>query len=552
VSVEHLEQLELRLHEPLPVQDRVRLLNEISEELYEREPTRGATLAREALELARATHDVRGEAQALYCLGRNLYSQAEYPGVFETQNTSLVLFRSLGNTDGEARCSNLLGITYKQLADYGHALEMYEAALKGFRETADLKWQARVLSNVGNVEIQLGNFAVALELFEQALELRREVGDTEGAGFDLNNAAFGRIQRALQLRAAGDVTSCQIEAEDALRLLDRSLAIARQFGYKRLEAFCLQTMGEAYQAMSRPEVALGMADQFLQLARESKDKWIEAYGLACVGEVRHQLGQHAEAIELLRTALESFQALGSRDETARVLRILSQAHEAVGSLNDALLCLRKAGAIEQRLKNEETERRSRALSARRRLDQASQEAERYRRLAMEDSLTGLANRRQLDERLASLMHEAEARGSVLTIALADVDHFKGINDRFSNAVGDEVLRCVGEILRAHCRLGDMAGRFGGEEFMLIFRGLDMRAAAEACERVRRAVEAWDWKSIHPHLRVTLSMGLSSSTSFEHPQGLLDAAEHWLYEAKHHGRNQVQPLVLAPAGDVAPA
>lgn len=551
-SLDRLGRLEERLHEPLPVHERVRLLNGISEELYEREPARGAALAREAVELARATHDAPGEAQALYCLGRNLHSQAEYPDVFESQNAALALFRALGNVDGEARCSNLLGITYKQLADYGHALEMYEIALKGFRETADLKWQARVLSNVGNVEIQLGNFAAALELFEQALDLRRELGDTEGAGFDLNNAAFGRIQRALQLRAAGDNASCQIEAEDALRLLDRSLAIARQFGYKRLEAYCLQTMGEAYQAMSRPEVALGMADEFLKLARDSNDKWIEAYGLACVGEVRHQLGQHAEAIELLRTALASFEALGSRDEIARVLRSLSQAHEAEGNLNEALACLRKSGAIEQRLKTEETERRSRALAARRRVEQASREAERYRRLAMEDSLTGLANRRQLDERLASLMRDAEARGTVLTVALADVDHFKGINDRFSSAVGDEVLRCVGEILRAQCRLGDMAGRFSGEEFMLIFRGLDTRAAAEACERVRRAVESWDWKSIHPQLRVTLSLGLASSTSFAHPQGLLDTADHWLYEAKHHGRNQVQPLVLAPAGDVTPA
>jgi diguanylate cyclase (GGDEF)-like protein len=552
VKGERLERLEARLHEPLPVHERVRLLNEISEGLYEREPTRGAALAREALELARATHHASGEAQALYCLGRNLHSQSEYPAVFETQNAALGIFRAMGNVDGEARCSNLLGITYKQLADYGHALEMYEIALKGFRETADLKWQARVLSNVGNVEIQLGNFAAALELFEQALELRHEIGDTEGAGFDLNNSAFGRIQRALQLRAAGDVASCQAEAEEALRLLDRSLAIARQYGHKRLEAYCLQTMGEAYQAMSRPEVALGMAAQFLQLARDSNDKWLEAYGLACVGEARHQLGEHAQAVELLRSALGSFQALGARDEIARVLRILSQAHEALGTLNEALVCLRQAGAIEQRLKSEETERRARALSARRRLEQASQEAERYRRLAMEDALTGLANRRQLDERLASLMRDAEARGTVLTVALADVDHFKGINDRFSHAVGDEVLRCVGEVLRAQCRLGDMAGRFGGEEFMLIFRGLDMRAAAEACERVRRGVESWDWKSIHPHLRVTLSLGLASSTSFAHPQGLVDAADHWLYEAKHRGRNQVQPLVLSPAADVTPA
>jgi diguanylate cyclase (GGDEF)-like protein len=546
VNVESLHDLEARLHEPLPVHERVRLLNDIAEQLYEREAPRGAALAREALELARALHDRPGEAQALYCLGRNLYSLGDYPGVFDTQALALAHFRAMGDVDGEARCCNLLGITHRQLSDYGHALEMYESALKGFRQTSDRTWQARVLSNIGNVEIQLGNFSAALELFDQALDLRREAGDTEGAGFDLNNAAFGHIQRALQLRTAGDATSCQLEAEDALRLLDRALAIARQFGYTRLQAVCLQTMGEAYQAMARPEVALGMADQFLELARESNDKWIEAYGLSCVGEIRHQLGHHGEGIALLATALAAFEALGSRDEQARVLRILSQAHESTGNLTEALVCLRKAGTIEQRLKSEDTERRARAVSARRRLEMASQEAQRYRRLAMEDALTGLANRRQLDERLATLMREVATRGSVLTVALADVDHFKGINDRFSQAVGDEVLRSVGEILRGQCRLGDLAGRYAGEEFMLIFRGLDMRAAAEACERVRHAVESWDWKSIHPQLRVTLSMGLAASTSFDHPQGLLDAADHWLYEAKHHGRNQVQPLMVAPA------
>ena len=85
--------------------------------------------------------------------------------------------------------------------------------------------------------------------------------------------------------------------------------------------------------------------------------------------------------------------MGSRDECARVLRILSTAYEAGGNLVEALACLRKAGDIEQRLKSEDAERRARALAARRRLDQASLETERYKQLALEDSLTGLANRR---------------------------------------------------------------------------------------------------------------------------------------------------------------
>ena len=534
--------LEARLHEPLTVHERVRVLNDIAERLYERDALRGAGFAREAVALARATGDAQGEAQALYCLGRNLYSQADYPEVFETQNSALAIFRHLEDAHGEARCANLLGIAHRQLSDYGRALELYDAALKGFREAGDLKWQARVLSNIGNVEIQLGNYTAALELFDQALALRREVGDEEGAGFDLNNAAFGHIQRAHELRGGGNGQGAQLECELALRLLDRALGISRQFGYRRLEAFCLQTMGEAYQAMARPDVALEMSAGFLALATSSGDKWIEAYGRACVGELRHQTGDHEAALADLQAALAAFEALAAADQLARVLRVLSQVHEAREEFAEALACMRKSGAIEQRLRNEEAESRARALSARRRLDQARLEAERYKRLALEDALTGLANRRQLDERLASLLRDSRKGGSFVTVALADVDHFKGINDRFSHAVGDEVLKCVGEILRGHCRLGDLAGRYGGEEFMMVFRNLDMRTAAELCERIRRAVEGYDWPSIHPHLRVTLSMGLASSSSFEDAQGLLDAADHWLYEAKHHGRNQIQPRV----------
>ena len=541
--METLQLLEERLHEPLPVAERVKLLNEVAEHLYERDAARGAMLARESMALARAIEDGRGEAQALYCLGRNLYSQADYPGVFETQHDALARFTALGDRSGEARVRNLLGITHQQLADYGLAMTCYDAALEGFRDAGDKRGEARVLSNLGNVEIRLGNLAAALEFFDHALALRREVGDHEGAGFDLNNAAFGHVRLAQQYLKAGERGRARLEAEHAVRLLERALAIARSNGYQRLEAYCLQTLTEAYQAMERPEVALGMAGRFLDLA--TGDRWIEAYGLACLGEIRTRMGEAEEGIVQLREACAVFESLGSRDEVARVQRVLAEALESRGDLAGALASLKRAGAIDEALRAEQTQLQARALAARRKLEQTAQEAERYRRLAMEDALTGLANRRQLDEKLEEWLARTPD-SNALAVAIADVDHFKGINDRFSHATGDAVLRRVGEILREHCRVGDLAGRYGGEEFVLVFRGMDMRSANEVCERVRRAVESCDWKAIEPQLRVTLSIGIATSASFATAQGLLDAADHWLYEAKHHGRNQVQPVIVKAA------
>jgi diguanylate cyclase (GGDEF)-like protein len=152
-------------------------------------------------------------------------------------------------------------------------------------------------------------------------------------------------------------------------------------------------------------------------------------------------------------------------------------------------------------------------------------------------------RDRLDRRLEAIVRQALGAGSVLTVALADIDHFGGISDRFSRGVAEQVLRTVGLVLRSECRGRDFAVRYGPKEFVIAFPALELVAAAQRCEAMRRAVESRHWGAIHPQLRVTLSMGLASSRSFDCAASLLDAADHWLFEAKHRGRNQIRPNPL---------
>lgn len=542
MQLEEVEKLERRLKEPLSTPERVDILIVLADEFYSRDPVHGADLAREALDLARSSHNPRQEAQALHYLGTHFSAQADYAAALETQNEALSKFRALNDKAGEGRCLRALGIVQDHLADHGQALDLYEQSLKLFRELGDVDSQALVIANIANIEVQLGNFDSALELFDVALQIRRARPDDKRTAIDLNNAAVAHVQKALRLRQQGDVEHCQKEAEIGARMANRAVFIARRDANRRLEAFCMETLAEAYNAMAKPEIALDMANQFLALADESNDRWVKAHGIALIGEIRHQLGEHQVAIKLLQDALATFDATSSHSESGRICEILSKAYEATGNVAEALKYLRRHNDIKQKLRNEEVDRQARALTARRRLEHAGSETEHYKRLAMEDSLTGLANRRQIDSSLEEMLAEAEANNWMITVALADLDHFKAINDQLSHAIGDDVLRHLGDILRTHCRSKDLVGRYGGEEFVLVFRDMDMKMAREICERVRHAVETYDWSAIHPQLRVTLSIGLASSEFFRKPQQLLDNADHWLYEAKRLGRNLVQPVV----------
>lgn len=164
--------------------------------------------------------------------------------------------------------------------------------------------------------------------------------------------------------------------------------------------------------------------------------------------------------------------------------------------------------------------------------------EELERLAFVDSLTGLPNRLALEQHITHAHNHARATGETLAFAIADIDLFKLVNDRFGHATGDAVLREVGSILRSHCRITDLAARLGGEEFAIIMPGLTRREAFHACQRLRQAVEEFDWTSITQGLKITLSIGLTDSIC-ESPAQTLAMADRQMYRAKLEGRNRVR-------------
>ena len=161
--------------------------------------------------------------------------------------------------------------------------------------------------------------------------------------------------------------------------------------------------------------------------------------------------------------------------------------------------------------------------------------EELRRVVVKDELTGLANRRALDNHLRSAWAQAQHHDHPLACIMLDIDHFKQINDDFGHDAGDRALRGVAELLQTHSRTGDLAVRYGGEEFVLICPHSDLCGSLKLAERIRAQVQ--ELRGDFP--AITLSAGVAQMTSaMSAPEQLLRAADQALLAAKRQGRNRV--------------
>lgn len=159
--------------------------------------------------------------------------------------------------------------------------------------------------------------------------------------------------------------------------------------------------------------------------------------------------------------------------------------------------------------------------------------------ALTDPLTGLPNRRGIEERLAQSL----AGSAPVTLILFDLDRFKRVNDELGHDVGDDLLRRLGELLRDHLRRSDLIGRWGGEEFVMLSTGLTREEAVAAAERLRRAVAAAD---VGQAGSITASFGVALSRPGDRADALVARADAALYAAKRAGRNRVEEAQEAPA------
>ena len=164
-------------------------------------------------------------------------------------------------------------------------------------------------------------------------------------------------------------------------------------------------------------------------------------------------------------------------------------------------------------------------------------------LSRTDLLTGLVNRRHLDEHLAAQLVRSRRNGQAVSVLLLDVDHFKSINDTYGHQAGDTVLRELALRIGLELRAGDVAGRWGGEEFLLILPETDLPGSVLTGERIRRAMSAAPFDIGEMTIAVTLSGGCATSVAGSVvAEDLIRRADSGLYLAKSSGRNRINAAV----------
>jgi diguanylate cyclase (GGDEF)-like protein/PAS domain S-box-containing protein len=163
---------------------------------------------------------------------------------------------------------------------------------------------------------------------------------------------------------------------------------------------------------------------------------------------------------------------------------------------------------------------------------------RVNELAVHDDLTGVGNRRDMNNQLQIERQLFDRIELPVCIAILDLDGLKPVNDAFGHAVGDEVIKAFAAILQGEMRITDYLGRYGGDEFVLLLRGTSSEAAMALLQRICVAVEKYHWAGIAPGVALTTSIGLASFNASESADATFNRADKALYKAKVGGRNQI--------------
>ncbi|MBL8524637.1 MAG: GGDEF domain-containing protein [Betaproteobacteria bacterium] len=438
--------------------------------------------------------------------------------------------------DAESQAEAILhtGQALQMIEDHAAAIKYFEDAEQRATRLKMRHLESRIWRRLGISSSIIGRHAQAVNYLERSVQACKELGG--GADwFAARNSLYNAHNRRIEMTIAEgperveayrpylprwQELADEAHAAGALRIsavARGNYAIAR----RHVEDFdgALETLGEVLQQYQAFQMRANIAITFNEM-----------------GTVYCQMKRYADALTAYQNALWHLED-GSKREQCESYAGISLAHEMQGDATAALAALKKVRSLEAEL----TDQEARAAAERRELTlSVKQFSEQWEKLAKEDSLTGLPNRRAMEQWLHSALSRATP-AQPTTLMIIDVDFFKQVNDRYGHAIGDRTLHLLADLIRQNSRYADFPARYGGEEFVVALPQTDLATGADVAQRLNHSVSAYYWASIHPELAITISIGVASTTEMPQPylgESLVELADHRLYAAKNAGRDRV--------------
>ncbi|MGN6575825.1 MAG: diguanylate cyclase [Nocardioides sp.] len=499
---------------------------ERAEELLRSDAREALRLALEALESTVAVQDsveyqrwllVKGGAQAR--LG-------------DTEDGGRILreVRVWADARGEqsllAQCHRRLSMLFRRVGDPALMLEHAVTALDLLDESTSASVRAEYLLGLADALGASESFDESIARYRQAGALAEACGDRWAQLAVLNNLAY-------TLYEAGRADEAVATAE---RLRDEYAADGRP-----LLRHVGDTIACAYMSVGRYDEAVQVLEPLCRVGENGEDCDAVVMGLITLAAIRRRQEQFDAAAEDLDRARELIAQYSLKGPAIQLLREQAELQAALGQYREAFETFRVFHDAEVELRAAERDSRARTLNAIFEATEARRRSDHFRELSVRDPLTGLHNRRHMDNVLTEVLDRVAQGQGRLTVGLVDLDHFKRINDTRSHAVGDEVLRRVARVLEQEAdRVPDgLAVRMGGEEFLVVLPDVETDVAVELLEDVRRALASYAWAEVTGGIAVTASIGVASAPyDAVDRRTLLEVADENLYRAKRDGRDRL--------------
>jgi len=426
-----------------------------------------------------------------------------------------------------ARTHLVWATIHRYLGDAAKCLEHSVQAVELLDETATERMRIWHRVKLADALALAGSYEAARVRYRQAEALAEQAGDLDLLLAALNNFAYNEL-------AAGESAAAQKIAD---RLVRRVEAAGLALDPDKLDTLGAIQIGNEHYADAERTMLLAIERHRCGGYDQDADSLAEFQ--LTLARAQRGLGAYDRAQESLDASRAVCMERDLADTLVRIEQEQAELHAARGEFADAFAVHKRFFTAFNKLHSQQREAQARTRQAMFEATEARQEAERFREQARRDPLTGLRNRRYVDEELPLLIDADPA----LTVAIVDLDHFKQINDRLSHDVGDQVLIMVAKLMEAELAAVSADGfvaRLGGEEFLMVLPATPAGRAVTLLDGVRRAIGGYDWQTVAQGLPVTVSIGLAGIGEAETPTqaGLLSVADKNLYAAKHRGRDCV--------------